>query len=205
MITLGGIKVKVEDIKKFFEITNTSPKYLIQWLKTTKDYDMPCLMRMYADKYFIDNYKGTPTPVILDDITVCIPHYIKWQYILNVIRTKEGFRKFKKGLNYFERKYMKEPEYVSNIDKILKNIKREIRKQNRCYVGTSVSKKSLNDIKVTTMRILKEFSKDSLPIEKHVRIAVTQGKDKREAIINFTPLTQYGYELIKRMGGYDEQ
>lgn len=100
---------------------------------------------------------------------------------------------------------MKEPEYVSNIDKILKDIKREIRKQTRRYVGTSVSKKSLNNIKITTMRILKEFSKDSLPIENHVRIAVAQGKDKREAIINFTPLTQYGYELIKRMRGYDVQ
>ena len=124
MITLGGIKVKVEDIKKFFEITNTSPKYLIEWLENTKDYDMPCLMRMYADKYFIDNCKDTPAPVILDDITLCIPHYIKWQYILKVIRTEEGFRKFKKALRYFERKYMKESEYSSNIDKILNNIKR---------------------------------------------------------------------------------
>ena len=106
MITLGGIKVKVEDIKKFFEITNTSPKYLIKWLIETKDYDMPCLMRMYADKYLIGNYKHTPAPVILDVISLCIPHYIKWQCILKVIRTKEGFRKFKKALYYFERKYM---------------------------------------------------------------------------------------------------
>lgn len=70
MITLGGIKVKVEDIKKFFEITKTTPKYLIQWLENTKDADLPCLRRMYADKYFIDNYRGTPAPVILDDITL---------------------------------------------------------------------------------------------------------------------------------------
>jgi hypothetical protein len=182
MITLGGIKVKVEDIKKFFEITNTSPKYLIEWLENTKDYDMPCLRRMYADKYVIDNYKGTSTPVILDDITVCIPHYIKWQYILKVIRTKEGFRKFKKALNYFERKYMNQSRYGSNIDKILKDIKREIRKQTRRYVGTLVTKESLNDIKVTTMKILKEFIKDSLSIEKHVKIDVTRRKDVQEAL-----------------------
>jgi len=200
MITLGGIKVKVEDIKKFFEITKTTPSYMIKWLIETKDYDMPCLMKMYADKYFIDNYKSTPTPVILDDITVCIPYYIKWQYILKVIRTKEGFRKFKKALNYFERKYMKESEYDSSIDKILKNIKREIRKQTRRYAGgTPITKKSLNDIKVTTMKILKEFNKDSLFTEKHVKITVMQGKDEREAIINFTPLTKYGHELLKRM------
>ena len=81
----------------------------------------------------------------------------------------------------------------------MKDIKREIRKQTRRYVGTLVTKESLNDIKVTTINILKEFDKDLPSLEKHVKIDVTRGKDVREAIINFTPLTRYGYKLLKKM------
>jgi hypothetical protein len=112
MITLGGQKVKVEDIKQFFYITKSTPKYLIEWLKETMDYMMPCFHELYRGKFFLDIKEATlwgdPTNFSVTGSVIHFPSYIRIYTILINIKEKENFKKFKKALSYFERKYMKQ-------------------------------------------------------------------------------------------------
>jgi len=112
MITLGGQKVKVEDIKQFFIITKTTPKYLIEWLKETMDYKMPCFHEQYRGKFYLEERSSfswnDSVGFQVESNFVYFPSYIKIYQILRDIREKENFKKFKKALSYFERKYMKQ-------------------------------------------------------------------------------------------------
>ena len=111
MITLGGQKVEVEHIKQFFAITKTTPKYLIEWLEGNKDYFMPCFQELYGGKFLLDTKEvtlwGDPTNFSVTCGVIHFPSYIKIYQILKNIREEENFKKFKKALSYFERKYMK--------------------------------------------------------------------------------------------------
>lgn len=112
MITLGGQKVEVEHIKQFFKLTKSTPKYLIEWLKETMDYKMPCFHELYRGKFFLDTKEATlwgdPTNFSVTGSVIHFPSYIRIYTILINIKEKENFKKFKKSLSYFERKYMKQ-------------------------------------------------------------------------------------------------
>jgi hypothetical protein len=101
MIKIAGQRIAVKHIRTFFEITESKPKDLIQWLEEYKYAEFPCNRKRYMEKYTLyrDRWEAKNLFVRTNGTTIYFPHTINIWKIWEELRTHpKSFKQFKKEL-----------------------------------------------------------------------------------------------------------